>query len=259
MYQTCPKCQYERTEQDQSDAGICPGCGLVFAKWLKQQYADPASQPRSASFDYVNDDGGGRVAATLDELRRLVLHAEPAKDSLTLYARLVLLAAFAVWGLYFIGLDFETNAIGQSFMHRINLVFHEAGHVIFSIFGSHFITTLGGTLGQLLMPVIVMFTLLFTNRDPYGAAFGLWWLGQSFMDCAPYINDARALELQLLGGGTGADKPGMHDWENILLDLGMIEHDHQVATLFDLTGAALVLLASAWAGYILYRQYRLMS
>lgn len=259
MYQTCPKCRYERTDADTADPGICPACGLVFAKWLKQQYSDGSSQPRAATLDYDNDHDGGRIGATLTELRHLILHAEPARDALTLYVRLILLVAFAAWGIYFIGLDFETNAIGQSFMHRINLVFHEAGHVIFSIFGSHFMTTLGGTLGQLLMPVIVMFTLLFTNRDPYGTAFGLWWLGQSFMDCAPYINDARALELTLLGGGTGADKPGMHDWENILLDLGMIEHDHQVATLFDLTGAALVLLAITWASYILYQQYRIGS
>ncbi|MDZ7736751.1 MAG: hypothetical protein U5P41_12120 [Gammaproteobacteria bacterium] len=106
---------------------------------------------------------------------------------------------------------------------------------------------------------MVILVLLFTNRDPFGAAFGLWWLGQSFMDCAPYINDARALELQLLGGGTGADRPGMHDWENILLDLDMIEYDHQIATLFDTIGAFLVLLAIAWAGYILYRQYQLTN
>lgn len=258
MYQTCPKCEYERSDKDDVNADICPACGLIFSKWLKQQYSDPANQPRAASFG--RDDGSdGRLGATVAELRQLILHAEPARDPITLYARLALLAGFTVWGLYFIALDFQTNAIGQSFMHTINLVFHEAGHIIFGIFGSHFLGTLGGTLGQLLMPLVVMLVLLFTNRDPFGAAFGLWWLGQSFMDCAPYINDAQALELQLLGGGTGADKPGMHDWENILLDLGMIEYDHQIATLFDTIGAFLVLLAIAWAGYILYRQHQLTN
>ena len=42
--------------------------------------------------------------------------------------------------------------IAVSFMHGINLVFHEAGHVVFMSFG-HFLHVAGGTLGQWLMPV----------------------------------------------------------------------------------------------------------
>lgn len=259
MYQTCPKCGYERTGQDNADPGICPACGLIFAKWLKQQYAAIGNElPRAANFNPRETDTG-RLGATLVELQRLILHVEPPRDRLVICGRLVLLLGFTAWGLYFIFLDFETNAIGRSFMHTINLVFHEAGHVVFSLFGSHFITILGGTLGQLLMPAIAMLSLLIVRQDTFGAAIGLWWLGQSFMDCAPYINDARALQLTLLGGGTGADRPGMHDWENILLDLGMIEYDHQIATAFDILGTLLILLALLWAGYILYRQYKLID
>ncbi len=45
--------------------------------------------------------------------------------------------------------------ISESFMHRVNLVFHEAGHVIFMPFG-RFLSILGGTLGQWLIPFIVL-------------------------------------------------------------------------------------------------------
>lgn len=257
MYQTCPKCRYERSSQDNGDHGVCPACGLIYAKWLKQQYAT-SDQPRAANFIQDNE-AGSRLGATLAESRQLIFHINPARDRLELHGRLLLLLGFAAWGIHFIFLDFETNAIGDSFMHTINLVFHEAGHVIFGIFGSHFLMTLGGTLGQLLMPLIVMLSLLIARRDPFGAAVGMWWLGQSFMDCAPYINDARSLQLILLGGGTGADKPGMHDWENILLDLDLIEYEHRIAAIFDALGSLLLILALLWAGYIVCREYRQAS
>lgn len=139
-------------------------------------------------------------------------------------------------------------------MHRIDLVFHEAGHVVFSLFG-RFIMILGGSLGQLLMPFILMLALLFKNRDPFGASIGLWWLAQSLMDLAPYVNDARAMRLILLGGGTGRDRPGMHDWHNILTMLGLLDADHILAVLTNVLGIVLMLLSFAWGGYVLIQQF----
>ena len=65
-----------------------------------------------------------------------------------------------------------------------------------------------GTLGQLLMPLTVMVALIWKNQDNFGASIGLWWLAQSVMDVAPYVNDARAGRLMLLGGVTGQQWPG---------------------------------------------------
>ena len=141
-------------------------------------------------------------------------------------------------------------------MHNINLVFHEAGHVLFRPFG-WFITILGGTLGQLLMPVVVMFTFLIKNRNNFGASVGLWWLGQSFMDTAPYIDDALVQKLVLLGGHTGADMPGNHDWNNILGEFNVLEKCRDYATIADVTGTVLMIIAFLWGGYILYRQYQI--
>ena len=33
MYTTCPKCNYTRKPTDAADAGTCPSCGLIFAKY----------------------------------------------------------------------------------------------------------------------------------------------------------------------------------------------------------------------------------
>ena len=76
------------------------------------------------------------------------------------------------------------------------------------------------------------------------------------MDCAPYIDDALPQQLVLLGGHTGQDAPGNHDWNNILGDLNMLEKHREFATLADTTGRALMVLALIWGGYILYRQFQ---
>ena len=117
---------------------------------------------------------------------------------------------------------------------------------------------LGGSLGQLLMPAIVMGALVYKNHDNFGGSIGLWWLGESLKDLAPYINDARDLQLQLLTGHS-QDVPETHDWANILLDLGLIFQEKKIAYAADVIGALIMLLAMAWGGYILLRQYRALD
>ena len=247
MYKKCPKCGFERRSDDKSDPGVCPGCGLVFAKWVSRTLGGARLSNRQTG---VDDGDRGRASALFARLT----YVEADTDPIHFWGRVAAYVLFFVWGWYFILLDFRTNEIGHSFMHRVDLVFHEAGHIVFTPFGS-FMMILGGTLGQLLMPIIVGAALVLKNRDNFGGSIGLWWLGQSFMDCAPYIADARALQLMLLGGGTGEDRPGMHDWENILLDLNLIQHDTRIAAGADALGTLLMLIAFAWGAYILLRQY----
>jgi len=83
------------------------------------------------------------------------------------------------------------------------LPFHEAGHILFGFFG-RFIGVLGGSLMQLLVPAIVLCAFVY-RRNVFGGAVGLWWLGESCLDLAPYIDDARAGQLMLLGGVTGRE------------------------------------------------------
>ena len=144
----------------------------------------------------------------------------------------------------------------ESFWHLVNLPFHEAGHIIFRPFG-RLMTSLGGSVGQLLMPLVCLVVFLVKTRDTFAAAFALWWYGENFLDLAPYINDARSLTLPLLGGNTGRSSPyGFHDWEFILKEIGWIKYDHAFACFAHTLGCLLMIFAIVWAGYILYKQYR---
>ncbi len=249
MYNTCPKCQYQRTEQDSTDPDTCPACGIIYSKWLKQQVS---SQTPVIDYEEVSDDRNiwKRVISS-------VLYVNPKTDTILFYPKLILFGLFFIWGWYFILLDLHNNpfAIGQSYMHNIDLIFHEAGHVLFRPFG-WFMTILGGSLFQVMMPLIVMFYFIFKNHDNYSASFGLWWAGQSCMDVAPYIDDALDQKLVLLGGRTGADMPGNHDWNNILGDLNRLEKCHEYASFVDYLGTGMMLLAFIWGGYILFREYQ---
>lgn len=117
---------------------------------------------------------------------------------------------------------------------------------------------LGGTLGQILMPVICLATFLIKTRDPFGASVALWWTAENFMDIAPYVDDARALDLMLLGGVTGKETDG-HDWENILSMLGWLPYDHRIAHLCYNFGILLMMMSFLWGGLLLVRQYRRLS
>ena len=187
-------------------------------------------------------------------------YVQPKINSAVFVGHLVVYIGLVVWGIMFLLTDYREVDAGftdtsASFMHRVNLVFHEAGHIIFLPFGE-FMTVLGGSLGQLLMPMIVLGVFLFQERNTFGASVGLWWLAQSMIDLAPYINDARAGQLVLLGGVTGQDAPGYHDWTNILSQLGWMRYDHAIAGGVDLLGETLMCLAFAWGGIVLLRQYQ---
>ncbi len=243
MYTTCPKCNYQRLDSDTTPDGQCPACGLIFKKWLQSLVEDPLpSAPRAAT------QAGSRWQAVL-------CHPREDINKVGLAAYLLVWLALLVWGIDFIRMDFRSAEIMQSWFHNVDLVFHEAGHVIFSPFGRT-LMILGGSLFQVLVPLGLMGAFLISHRDGFAASVCLWWAGQSLMDLAPYIADARALRLPLLGGGTGADSPGMHDWANLLRPRGLLMHDQRIASATDLIGAGLMLVALAWGAYMLTVYYR---
>jgi hypothetical protein len=193
------------------------------------------------------------VNPTREALKEIFLTAGAQTSRAYLCGRLLIWLFFLIWGFHLILTPLAEAS--RSVMHWVNLPFHEAGHIIFMPFG-RLLQALGGTLLQLLMPLIVLGALLIQNRDAFGASIASWWLGQSFMDIAPYIDDARAGQLILLGGVTGRQAPGYHDWQSILGRLGWLEYDHLLACLSFYTGAVLMLVSFAWGGYILYLQFK---
>jgi hypothetical protein len=73
------------------------------------------------------------------------------------------------------------------------------------------------------------------------------------MDLAPYVADARALRLPLLGGRTGAEVEG-HDWEYLLGALGLMNHDVTLGRLSFVLGALVMVAALGWGAAVLWRQ-----
>ena len=140
----------------------------------------------------------------------------------------------------------------QNFLHMINLPFHEAGHVFCRPFG-RFVHLLGGTLGQLVMPLVCLIAFL-RGHNPFGASVALWWFGENFLDIAPYINDARELQLVLPGDLTGQEVPDYHDWQQILGTLGWLQYDHAMARASYSVGLLLMGTALLFGGRLLVDQ-----
>lgn len=199
----CPHCQCEQPDENIE----CPRCGIVFEKYfaLQEKRAREGAEPRPREPRVTEVQEGKEEKPTIGSFgKELFLYVNPQINPFYFASRVIVFLVIFIWGLKFIFTPLESNYTAQSFMHLVNLPFHEAGHIIFSPLGK-FIATLGGTLGQLFMPLICLGVLLVKTRDPFGASVALWWLSENFMDIAPYINDARALELPLLGGVTGKD------------------------------------------------------
>jgi hypothetical protein len=146
----------------------------------------------------------------------------------------------------------DPDRLMGSFLHLVNLPFHEAGHVLLSPFG-RFLTVLGGSLFQVAVPLLCAGVFLVKNRDPFAASVATWWAGQSLLDLAPYVADARALALPLLGGRTGAEVEG-HDWEYLLTTLGLLQRDVALGRSCFALGALFMLASLAWGGLALWRR-----
>jgi hypothetical protein len=130
----------------------------------------------------------------------------------------------------------------------VNLPFHEAGHLVFAPFGS-FMMSVGGSLLQLSVPVICAIAFLKQQDDPFAATVCAWWAGQNLLDLAPYIDDARSLQLMLLGGP--ADEVEGHDWEAILTSLGWLHLDHSLARAAWVAGALTMTVAIVYMAWLL--------
>ncbi len=187
-----------------------------------------------------------------------LLHVPEEVSRANWYARLATLAVFLAWTLW-IWRDGSIRAgeTGSNFLHMVLLPFHEAGHVIFRLLGN-FMMILGGTLGQLLMPIVAGWALLVNRRDPYGAALCFWLLGFSTIDMAVYMYDAYDPKLVLLGGVTGAESD-RHDWLDLFGDMGLLQRARGIGLFFGYLGHAMMLAALGWAAWVLSLQKSRLS
>ena len=168
----------------------------------------------------------------------------PAASTGLVVGRAVLLAMLAWWTVRFVPHPLDAERIIGSFLHLIDLPFHEAGHLVFAPLGE-FMTALGGSLLQVIVPIVC--AVAFVRRgDSFSAAVCSWWAGASLVDLGPYIADARALQLPLIGGATGAEVYG-HDWESILSTLGWLHRDRALGMSAHVLGSVVMLTSFALA------------
>ncbi|MBT3510807.1 MAG: hypothetical protein HN472_14820 [Nitrospina sp.] len=132
-------------------------------------------------------------------------------------------------------------------IHNVNLVFHEAGHLLFGIFGNDTLMTIGGSLNQLLIPFVV-FASFFYNRDRAGTGFALIWFFGNFIDVSIYMADGRFLKLPLIGG---LDMEA-HDWRNLFNHFDLWSVDQTLSKIIFYLGWVGIFLTWVW----LYKNWR---
>lgn len=169
------------------------------------------------------------MAPTIEDVRRA---AGPQCG----WARWPLVALCAWWTL-----RLGSGSGSWCFLNYVDLVFHEAGHPIFSVLGETMMF-LGGTLGQLLVPALLCGYFLAKDGARFAAAFCAWWFGENFTYIARYMADARDLALPLVGGGDE------HDWNHLFYRFGLLGEASvaRVSWLTHAFGVAVMLAALAW-------------
>jgi len=142
---------------------------------------------------------------------------------------MVLLAVAAI---YFVSRAADRE--GYHFFDNVDLVIHEAGHVLISPFGE-FLGMAGGTILQLAVP-LVFAAYFFVRDERLSAGFVMFWLGQSFINVARYAGDAIVMELPLIGGG-------IHDWNYLLSATGLLRQTVFISDIFYYTGVGIIISA----------------
>ena len=151
-------------------------------------------------------------------------------------AGLLVLAALTV-AILGRGLTSPPSGVVLGLVHYVDLVFHEAGHVIFGVFGP-FMGALGGSLNQVLVPAICTGYFLW-HRQPAAASVALFWTGENLVDVAIYAADGRDMKLPLLAEGL------THDWNWILSELSLRDRADAVGRVIFALGVLVLLAALA--------------
>jgi hypothetical protein len=167
--------------------------------------------------------------------------------------RLGLLLPFVLYAVFFAKHYNVSDFINDQpaimkFLHGVNLIFHEAGHILFMPFG-RFMTILGGSLNQILIPTIIAGYFFFKGQR-YSGAITLFWVGENFWDVSIYASDGRDAILPLLGG---ADSDS-HDWLNLLSMMGITAHAQLVGSLIYGVGTLIYIAAIGLTIYFSQRQ-----
>jgi hypothetical protein len=147
-----------------------------------------------------------------------------------------------VWLLH----GYLTDPQNTSIFDGVNLAFHEMGHAAFSWLGERILTVAGGTILQVAVPLAAGAYLLREQRDPFGAAVCVFWLGTALFSAGVYAADARVQELPLVSPFGPVDVDS-HDWTVMLMKYGLLSRDQAIGAGLRRAGV-LAMLASIMLG-----------
>lgn len=133
------------------------------------------------------------------------------------------IAWLAFYGLFL--LHALTDPDGFLVIDPVNLIVHEAGHLLFGWLGPT-LGLWGGTLLELLVPLALAAYFAYHGQTT-GAVFAAFFFFENLLYISVYMADARAQVLPLVT--VGDPDAGEHDWFLILSQLGLLQKDVSIA------------------------------
>jgi hypothetical protein len=132
------------------------------------------------------------------------------------------------------------NEPGFLFLDHANLIIHEGGHFFFSWFGDT-VRILGGTLGELLVPLLCA-AYFFFQRETTGFAFSIFWFFENFPYIGTYMADARTSALPLVGSEDS-------DWTILFTQWGLLAYDQKIGSTMRILGYLGMLATALWLAH----------
>jgi hypothetical protein len=159
-----------------------------------------------------------------------------------------------IWLVYIFFRHFS-NPDYTGILSSLNLAIHELGHLVFSFFGQ-FICVAGGTIAQLLAPLIALFNF-YKLKDFFAMSLSFGWLSTSLFDAARYMADARSMELPLVS--LYPSEEVLHDWNYLLGKMGLLNFDTVLAGMVRFTAVIVMLFCFVSSAWLLWRMFKSKS
>jgi hypothetical protein len=137
-----------------------------------------------------------------------------------------------------------TEHTGFLFIDYVNLIIHEGGHFFFSWFG-HTIMILGGTLGELIGPLLCA-AYFWWKRETTAVAFCSFWFFENFLYIGTYMADSRTAALSLVGSEES-------DWTILFGQWGVLLRDQQIGGTTRVLGWLGMVATVGWLGWRVYQ------
>lgn len=127
------------------------------------------------------------------------------------------------------------------FIDNFLLIVHEAGHTLFGFFGGRFLTILGGTLLEILLPFSI-FVYGWYNHKRFTAQTGLLLTAFAWIESSAYAADAMDRRMPLIGNLPKS----AHDFYNLFSMKGVLTEYMTYAWIMYWIGIITLILFLIW-------------